>query len=84
MYFPRKNRGSLLLPLALVEENKVDLALVVSRHSNGSYQGETILPLSMAYQDSRLVSRPDSDWLQPSVLADTDTADDANDLDDED
>lgn len=84
MYYPKKNRGSLLLPLALVEDNQVDLALVVSRHSNGSYQGETILPLSMAYQDSRLVSRPDSDWLQPSVLAATGTADDANDLDDED
>ncbi len=86
MYFPRQNRGSLLLPLALVDESKVDLALVVSRHSNGSYQGETILPLSLAYQDSRLVSRPDSDWLQPGLLAAAERAalNDEDDLDDED
>ena len=86
MYFPRQNRGSLLLPLALMDESKVDLALVVSRHSNGSYQGETILPLSLAYQDSRLVSRPDSDWLQPGLLAAAERAalNDEDDLDDED
>ena len=86
MYFPRQNRGSLLLPLALVDESKVDLALVVSRHSNGSYQGETVLPLSLAYQDSRLVSRPDSDWLQPGLLAAAERAalNDEDDLDDED
>lgn len=69
MYNPRTNRGSLLLPLALVDEKLVDLALVVVRHPAGSYQGETILPLYLAYSNSRLVSRPDSDWLNTDSIA---------------
>ena len=68
MYNPRSNKGSLLLPLCLVDENRVDLALVVVRHPSGSYQGETILPLFLAYSNSRLVSRPDSDWLNTDSI----------------
>lgn len=80
MYYPTKNRGSLLLPLALMDEDRVDLALVVERQVSGSYQGQTILPLNLAYTNSRLVARPDSDWLRTDLLA---TSDD-EDLDDED
>lgn len=53
-----------LLPLALMDDDKVDLALVVSRYESGNgYQGETVLTLDMAYKNSRLITRPDSDWL---------------------
>ncbi len=69
MYFPTRNTMSLLLPLALVDEDKVDLALVVERHPSGSYQGQTVLPLGMAYANSRLVTRPDSDWLKTDVIS---------------
>lgn len=69
MYFPTRNTMSLLLPLALVDEDTVDLALVVERHPSGSYQGQTVLPLGMAYANSRLVTRPDSDWLKTDVIA---------------
>ena len=41
----------------------MDLALVVSRVAGEKYQGETILTLDMAYKNSRLITRPDSDWL---------------------
>lgn len=68
-YDSRRNRGSLLLPLALLEDDHVDLALVVTRYPSGSYQGETILPMSYAYSNSRLVSRPDSDWLRTEEIA---------------
>lgn len=78
MYFPTKKRGSLLLPLALADEDHVDLALVVERTSSGAYQGQTILTLDLAYNNSRLVARPDSDWLKTDLIP---TAD-ANDLDD--
>lgn len=54
---------SLLLPLAIVDDEKVDLALVVTRNPSGSYQGRTVFPLDWAYQNARLVCRPDSDWL---------------------
>lgn len=64
MYYPKHNSGSLLLPLALMDEGRVDLALVVERQPSGAYQGQTILTLDMAYTDSRLVARPDSDWLR--------------------
>jgi hypothetical protein len=64
-YYPRHNIMSLLLPLALVSDEKVDIALVVTRNPSGSYQGRTVLPLEWAYQNARLVCRPDSDWLTP-------------------
>ncbi len=73
MYFPTRNTMSLLLPLALVDEDTVDLALVVERHPSGSYQGQTVLPLDLAYSNSRLVTRPDSDWLKTNIITDMDS-----------
>lgn len=73
MYFPTRNTMSLLLPLALVDEDTVDLALVVERHPSGSYQGQTVLPLDLAYSNSRLVTRPDSDWLKTDIITDLDS-----------
>lgn len=76
MYFPTRNTGSLLLPLSLVDEDRVDLALVVERLASGAYQGQTILPLTLAYSNSRLVTRPDSDWLKTDVINETDSDED--------
>jgi cold shock CspA family protein len=67
-YYPTHNIMSLLLPLALVSDEKVDIALVVTRNPSGSYQGRTVLPLDWAYQNARLVCRPDSDWLTPDTV----------------
>jgi hypothetical protein len=67
-YYPARNTMSLLLPLALVSDEKVDIALVVTRNPSGSYQGRTVLPLDWAYQNARLVCRPDSDWLTPDTV----------------
>lgn len=63
MYYPNKNKTSLLLPLALLDESTIDIALVIERQESGNYVGETILPLEWAYSDARLITRPDSDWL---------------------
>lgn len=63
MYYPQRDTFSLLLPLALVKEGEIDIALVVEKMPSGLYQGQTILPLEWAYSDARLVTRPDSDWL---------------------
>ncbi len=63
MYYPTRDIVSLLLPLALVDEDKIDIALVIERKPSGLYQGQTILPLELAYSDARLINRPDSDWL---------------------
>jgi cold shock CspA family protein len=67
-YHPTYDAMSLLLPLALVSDEKVDIALVVTRNPSGSYQGRTVLPLEWAYKNARLVCRPDSDWLTPDRL----------------
>ena len=68
MYYPTRNTCSLLLPLSLMDDDHVDLALVVERQPSGSYQGQTILPLYLAYTDSRLITRPDSDWLKTDTI----------------
>lgn len=63
MYFPTMNKMSLLLPLSLVDDEIVDVALVSEKTKSGNYIGHTILPLNWAYSNARLVARPDSDWL---------------------
>lgn len=63
MYYPRKDKMCLFLPLCLVKDNEVDVALVVEKTSSGRYLGSTIYELNWAYKCARLVCRPDSDWL---------------------
>jgi hypothetical protein len=71
-YYPRFNLMSLLLPLSLMDDKVVDIALVVTRNPSGSYQGRTVLPLAWAYKNARLVCRPDSDWLLPQAIQEAD------------
>lgn len=61
-----KGKIQLLIPICLVSENKPDLALVVSKNNAGNqYLGHSCLSLDMAYNNARLIARPDSAWLQP-------------------
>lgn len=61
-----KGRIQLLIPLCLTNETIPDLALVVSRSNDSKqYMGHTCLTLEMAYNNARLIARPDSLWLQP-------------------
>lgn len=71
MYFPTLNKMSILLPLALVDDENVDIALVVEKTESGNYLGHTILPLEWAYSNARLVCRPDSDWLVADQIKST-------------
>jgi cold shock CspA family protein len=66
-YFPTFKRLELLLPLCLLDDSTVDVALAVQRTETG-YIGSTILPLDWAYKSARLVCRPDSDWLAPAEI----------------
>ena len=54
----------LLLPLALLDPAKADLALVVEKFSD-FYRAATCLTLDMAYNNARQLARPDRDWLAP-------------------
>jgi hypothetical protein len=67
-YYPRVNRLQLLLPVCLVADDVVDLALAVEKTPSGRYLGHTVLPLDWAYKNARLVCRPDSDWLSPAKI----------------
>lgn len=62
MYDPVHNKCNFLLPLSLVDIDTVDVALLVEDKGN-SYLAHTILTLDMAYCNSRLITRPDSEWL---------------------
>jgi hypothetical protein len=64
IYYPAENTVSLLLPLCLLSNDRVDLALVVERQNSGNYQGHTIYTLDMAYINARLIARPESAWLK--------------------
>lgn len=61
-----RGRIQLLIPVCLISENVPDLALVVSKNDMGNqYLGRTCLTLDMAYNNARLIARPDSAWLKP-------------------
>lgn len=67
-YYRGSNGGriQLLAPLYLTNENKPDLALVLSLNEDKTlYLGHTCLTTEMAYNNARLIARPDSDWLKP-------------------
>jgi hypothetical protein len=54
----------LLIPLFFENDNKPDLALVLTK-KDGYYQGHTCLTLDMAYNNARLIAKPESNWLCP-------------------
>lgn len=68
MYYSRKDKMCLLVPLCMVDDRIEDLALVVSKSPANKYEGATIIPLDWAYADARVVSQPCSNWLGTSVI----------------
>lgn len=52
----------LLLPLCLDNIEKTDVALVVAKEDE-VYRANTVLPLEWAYNNARLLARPDREWL---------------------
>lgn len=53
----------LLIPIGY-DSSKADAALVISR-DRLFYTGHTCLTLRMAYNNARLIAKPDTDWLRP-------------------
>lgn len=68
MYYPATNSILLLLPLALADDNVIDLALVIEKTPSGRYFGKTLLPLDRAYGNARLIARLDTDWLAAKTI----------------
>lgn len=63
IYYPGHKQISLLLPLSLMDDDTIDVALVLEATDSKAYIAHTILTLKMAYTNARLITRPDSDWL---------------------
>lgn len=63
-YVPQYYEGKiqLLLPLCLMSDDKPDVAIAVTKKDN-SYQGHTCITLDMAYNNARLIAKPESNWL---------------------
>jgi cold shock CspA family protein len=61
----RQGKMQLLLPVALLRRDHAELALAVDRLDSGVYLGRTVLTLDWAYNNARLLTRPDTDWLKP-------------------
>lgn len=60
------NRIQLLLPLNLTPNSpNADLALVVHKLDANTYTARTCLTLKMAYNNARLIVKPQSSWLKP-------------------
>lgn len=59
-----QGRIQLLVPLCLTSQSEADLALVVEKTGN-TYTASTCLTLDMAYNNARLIARPDNEWLAP-------------------
>jgi hypothetical protein len=59
-----QGKVQLLLPMYLREPSKADMALVIANYGE-FYRASTCLTLDMAYNNARLLARPDPDWLQP-------------------
>lgn len=60
------NKIQLLLPLCLTSGSpNPDLALVIHKLNDSTYTARTCLTLKMAYNNARLIVKPQSNWLKP-------------------
>lgn len=59
-------RLQLLLPICLRTPKKADLALTLDKNKEKTaYLSSTVLTLDQAYNNARLLARPDREWLEP-------------------
>lgn len=69
-YDAARDRMLLLLPLALVDDARVDCALALELMPSGAYQAASVVSLSRAYACARVVSAETPAWLAAAdVLA---------------
>lgn len=57
-----KGKLQFLIPISLGDPSVVDLSLAVGKEG-GIYTGHTCLTLDMAYNNARLIAKPESEWL---------------------
>lgn len=82
-FFPSRNVMSMMLPLSFTSMGTPALVLVCERTRSGSYLGQTILTLPMAYINARLLCRPGSEWLNTRQIVAQETPELAEECGDE-
>ncbi len=71
MYRPQDDKIQLLMPIYLkgTYAEQPDFALILTPNKELSmYEPETILPLDAAYQNARLIAKPEESWLNPDKI----------------
>ncbi len=71
MYRPQEDKIQLLMPIYLkgTYSDRPDFALVLTPNKElRMYEPETILPLDAAYQNARLIAKPEESWLNPNEI----------------
>ena len=63
-YDPADDKTKLLVPLCLVDDSRVDCAMVLALQPSGAYQGAAVLPLDKAYACARVVCSEMPGWLE--------------------
>ena len=82
-YRPSKNKDGniqFLMPIYFTSNytSAPDFALVLSKDDIGGspfYRPETVLELSWAYNNARVLCKPDNTWLKPEEIEESDTED---------
>ncbi len=62
-YYPETRIVNILLPIQLGRSDYIDAALVVERQGQGGYYAPTMITRQMAYENARIICKPDTDWL---------------------
>lgn len=71
MYRPQEDMIQLLMPIYLkgTYSDRPDFALILTPNKElRMYEPETILPLDAAYQNARLIAKPEESWLNPDEI----------------
>lgn len=71
MYRPQADIIQLLMPIYLdgIYSEHPDFALILTPDKEHKiYKPETIIPLDPAYQNARLIAKPDESWLNPNKI----------------
>ena len=69
------------MPLGLLSDDRPDVALVTELQQSRKYLAYTFLPLQWAYQNARLICRPDSDWLDPELISEESLEEEGEEID---
>lgn len=76
-FYPKANQLCFLLPLALSTASANPAMVLTTLDGGRTFYGKTILSMDMVYKNSRLIARPEADWIKFNEIIPTTTDCDA-------